>query len=240
VFSRDVNRRPTANELLKHPFVEAYGAAAEANAATQHRLIEDVPTEITPSLEAASIEEAADQTLARQATGLLSKRPEYIHRQSFILMLGDSDGAKGFVFESFRMPSGKDATRDEQVLEVRTNLDPNNQLRHDEAVVTMFISKEAAAQFAGAERHFPDRPPTARPSGAPPRSAAFPPLRHNREQQSSDHQTGKSPLLMAHLPRRKQGNSCGLGPARKFGNTSLDSSLLRVLNLAAAHLSLHA
>mmetsp|Transcript_27258 Transcript_27258/g.82179 ORF Transcript_27258/g.82179 Transcript_27258/m.82179 type:complete len:180 (-) Transcript_27258:504-1043(-) len=142
-------------------------------------------------------------------------------------MLGDSDGAKGFVFESFRMPSGKDATRDEQVLEVRTNLDPNNQLRHDEAVVTMFISKEAAAQFAGAERHFPDRPPTARPSGAPPRSAAFPPLRHNREQQSSDHQTGKSPLLMAHLPRRKQGNSCGLGPARKFGNTSLDSSLLR-------------
>lgn len=49
-----------------------------------------------------------------------------------------------------------------------------------ETLVTMFICKKAAAQFAGADKHFPGRPPTARPRGAPPpRTARSSHLHHS-------------------------------------------------------------
>ena len=34
----------------------------------------------------------------------------------------------------------------------------------NEALVTMFLSREAAAQLAGADKHFPGHPPTAQPT----------------------------------------------------------------------------
>ena len=36
----------------------------------------------------------------------------------------------------------------------------------NEALVTMFLSREAAAQLAGADKHFPGHPPTAPGAGA--------------------------------------------------------------------------
>jgi len=86
-FSRDMNNRPTANQLLEYPFVVANGASAEAIAAGAQGLLErqnappEVPQRESTPLRAGvpfatmdqihSVEEAADQTLARQATGLL-------------------------------------------------------------------------------------------------------------------------------------------------------------------------
>lgn len=75
-FSRDTNRRPAANDLLRYPFVVANGAAAEANAAESRAALRSTP--LAPSMRAAmpnqvsTIEDAADHTLACQAIGILS------------------------------------------------------------------------------------------------------------------------------------------------------------------------
>lgn len=179
----------------------------------------------------------------------------------------DSDGAKGFQLESFRMPN-------EDVAETKETSHANNscdqpptfmreedttplrylesempfQLRdRDEALVTMFISKEAAAQFAGADKHFPGRPPTARPRGAPPPRSAranqgrsktcdlavtLPARPSNQDRRSgtrsSGYLGGKSPLLMAQLPPRKQQHDCFReistpSSSRGFGNSTYGS-----------------
>jgi len=104
-FSRDIGMRPTADELLLHPFVLAHGASAEAVAAGhQGHLERQNAPPIVPQREAttlalkvrqfSTVEEAADQTLARQAIGLLGDDP---------------DIAKGFQLESFRMPPCEEA-----------------------------------------------------------------------------------------------------------------------------------
>ena len=87
-FSRDIDRRPTACELLRYMFVVANSAAAEAIAAGNRGFLErrNAPPVVAqpavrhltglPSVEIKEIrtvEEAADQTLARQATGLLGE-----------------------------------------------------------------------------------------------------------------------------------------------------------------------
>lgn len=85
-FSRDARRRPTASELLWHPFVVANSAAADANASASrgYRGKLEANRELVKPLlpgepetntvqQISAIEEAADQTLARQATGLLSR-----------------------------------------------------------------------------------------------------------------------------------------------------------------------
>ena len=86
----------------------------------------------------------------------------------------------------------------------------------NEALVTMFLSREAAAQLAGADKHFPGHPPTAQPTPSSQRHngkirlrgfAAILPSRTRGCDESSvahsNHRTRKSPLLMAKLPRRK-------------------------------------
>ena len=86
----------------------------------------------------------------------------------------------------------------------------------NEALVTMFLSREAAAQLAGADKHFPGHPPTAQPTPSRQRHngkirllglAAILPSRTRGCDESSvahsNHRTRKSPLLMAKLPRRK-------------------------------------
>ena len=273
-FSRDIGMRPTADELLLHPFVLAHGASAEAVAAGhQGHLERQNAPPIVPQREAttlalkvrqfSTVEEAADQTLARQAIGLLGP----IEHSSICLMccmLGDDpDIAKGFQLESFRMPPCEEAvdthgTRqeppernaksgrcgdydDENRVELSSR--PKNR---DEAQVNLFICKEAAAQFAGADKHFPGRPPTARPRGAPPprtaRSsqgkskaeadlAATLPARPNKYDrlQGGRYFEEKSPLLMAQLPPRKQSSSRDFAaPAsnRSFGNLTYNCGSL--------------
>ena len=81
-FDRDIGKRPTADELLVHPFVTTHGAAAEAVAAGHQGQLERRSTDaVVPrqekvlpssiSAHTSAVEEAADQALARQATGLL-------------------------------------------------------------------------------------------------------------------------------------------------------------------------
>jgi len=229
-FSRDTRRRPAANDLLKYPFVVANGAAAEANAAESQAAQRSTP--LTRSIrgvlmpnQVSAIEDAADHTLACQAIGILSK---------------ERDSAEGCFFESFRMPPGDEdpltAEVDKEGQDVCGYTTPD--LRRlgknflssthssgvdNEALVTMFFSREAAVQLAGADKHFPGRPPAAQPLGAPqptPSSqrhdgkirlrefaAILPSKNHDCDLSSvahANHRTRKSPLLMANLPRRKQ------------------------------------
>jgi len=220
-FSRDTNRRPAANDLLRYPFVVANGAAAEANAAESRAALRSTP--LARSMRAAmpnqvsTIEDAADHTLACQAIGILSK---------------ESDSAEGFFFESFRMPPGGEhpltAKVDKEGQDVYGQMNPNLRMEKqflgsthsngvdNEALVTMFLSREAAAQLAGADKHFPGHPPTAQPTPSSQRHngkirlrgfAAILPSRTRGCDESSvahsNHRTRKSPLLMAKLPRRK-------------------------------------
>ncbi len=135
----------------------------------------------------------------------------------------DSDSARGFLLESFRMPS--EDTVDKRTIPpggtsvcLPRGLETRPGFK-DEALVTMFISKEAAAQFAGAEKGFPGRPPTQQP--APKRllgggsgnleSYISPslPCKNKFDQTCGSRRTiggnkAKSPLLMAQLPPRKQ------------------------------------
>lgn len=101
-----------------------------------------------------------------------------------------------------------------------------------ETLVTMFICKKAAAQFAGADKHFPGRPPTARPRGAPPPrtarssqdksihdlTATLPARPNNRDRMRPDARGGKSPLLMEQLPPRKQQSLSRV--SHNFGNST--------------------
>jgi len=220
-FSRDTNKRPTAGRLLAHPFVTKHKAATVAIAAGALSLPQNKPLSAPPPItltasevryiemrQKSNVEEAADRTLACQTTGLLCD---------------DSDSARGFLLESFRMPS--EDTVDKRAIPpggtsvcLPRGLETRPGFK-DEALVTMFISKEAAAQFAGAEKGFPGRPPTQQP--APNRllgggsgnleSYISPslPCKNKFDQTCGSRRTiggnkAKSPLLMAQLPPRKQ------------------------------------
>ena len=148
---------------------------------------------------------------------LLSSEPHFVHRNNHIV--GDvSDITKGFQLESFRMPSEDVNHRLPKVsLRASGDVHPDALLRPDEALVTMFISKEAAAQCAGADRHFPGHPSTARPRGATPRASTLAleplgllvptPLSNFNFSEPPGGRLAKldpkSPLLMAQLPPRK-------------------------------------
>ena len=162
----------------------------------------------------------------------------------------DSDIARGFQLESFRLPPNEDSAdttpirfgpssdyrlvgnlKSSNIESADMLFKPQESVQsspsdNDETLVTMFISKEAAVQFAGADKHFPGRPPTARPRGAPPPrsarssrakstrrdlTATLPARTNNRDQlsgsRSNSTRGGKSPLLMAQLPPRKQPSS---------------------------------
>lgn len=198
-FSRDTRKRPTASELLRHPFVEAYSVATEAIAAGTQSLLErstasQKNVQCNSTSHVSNVEEAADRTLACQATGLLCD---------------DSESTRGFQLESFRMPN--DETSNLSRLEICRPITSDSKIPEpvicleDEALVTMFISKEAAAQFAGADKQFPGRPPSARPRGVPPRTSGpeEETLCEGNRDKVSRRIGAKSPLLMAQLPPRK-------------------------------------
>ncbi|KAJ1449593.1 kinase-like domain-containing protein [Pelagophyceae sp. CCMP2097] len=235
-FQRDVDKRPSAVELLRHPFVVNGGAAAEAIASAQRGLAaaaaappaieapppfgavlpqadspavsEGVTLRLPPAspkaISEASIEEAADQTLARQSTR--GRR-------------GDGDAvssATDMELDGFAMPAAAQPGR--RVSGARPD--------QDEALITMFITREATTQLQGADKHFPGRPLTAQPRGAPPPRTAHS-RRERRDGDDGDatwhgpraprprgsdsrpprdagsYRDEKSPLLMAELPARR-------------------------------------
>lgn len=185
-FSRDVDKRPNADELLQHEFMVANGAAAEAIEAGQKKSDSPLsssglpmspppllrmpssspspPRVATNNEDAVRFEKAADQMIA--------KHHQQDQRDAF------AQAKNNKVMDLNSMTTTVTATRSQ-----RRNLrsvvpadDPPKLAttprvigeESDEMLITTFISKEAAAQFAGADKRFPDRPPTAKPNGAPP------------------------------------------------------------------------
>ena len=174
----------------------------------------------------------------------LNPRVQLINGASFSHSGKERDSAEGCFFESFRMPPGDEdpltAEVDKEGQDVCGYTTPD--LRRlgkkflssthssgvdNEALVTMFFSREAAVQLAGADMHFPGRPPAAQPLGAPqptPSSqrhdgkirlrefaAILPSKNHDCDLSSaahSNHRTRKSPLLMANHLRVVQPVQC--------------------------------
>lgn len=226
-FSRDVDKRPTADELLQHPFMVANNAANEAieaggapvtvpSTGSMSGKVLVIPDASQPHETREAIEKAADQTIADE---LATATPVANERllDSFSIVVPATKGATARSSSSSArvVPEVPPATPPSPLPPQREAADNS-----DEMLITTFISKEAAAQFAGADKHFPGRPPTARPKGAPPPRTAGSSHGRRRPSHHDDNMTTwhsrptrkssgrglksdeKSPLLMADKPQR--------------------------------------
>lgn len=159
-FQRDVEKRPSAAQLLQHPFVQANNAAVDAID------IAKIGPRIAETTKAAPVvvvvpEEAPESVVL------------VVPEQKVVVTTERISSTTAADEEPALPPStNQDHDDNESSLDLPHGLsdEPPSRPVEDEAMITMFLSREAATQFAGADKHFPGRPPTARPRGAPPRT----------------------------------------------------------------------
>ncbi|KAJ8614264.1 hypothetical protein CTAYLR_001129 [Chrysophaeum taylorii] len=195
-FNRDVDKRPTAEDLLRHAFVVANGAAAEAIDAG-NQLPASLPGDadarrgswtaapIKPADKPRRVNFETDENLrdgfsivppaSPQTRAAADGRPENKD-------INNNPGTNATAIKD--VPAATSAR-----VEASSVRRPVQEESGDELLITTFISKEAAAQFAGADKHFPGRPPTARPKGAPPPRTAHSSHGRRAENPSSNNTT---------------------------------------------------